>query len=69
MISRWRGNISSPKVRSSASGILLEDLKAYLGETEVTEFGFHTDAVTKEEAEALKALAGTICTGRAQEYQ
>lgn len=53
MISRWRGNISSPKVRSSASGILLEDLKAYLGETEVTEFGFHTDAVTKEEAETL----------------
>lgn len=43
----------SPKVRSSASGILLEDLKAYLGETEVMEFGFHTGAVTEEEVEAL----------------
>lgn len=43
----------SPKVRSSASGILLEDLKAYLGETEVMEFGFHTGAVTEQEAEAL----------------
>lgn len=43
----------SPKVKSSASGILLEDLKVYLGETEVMEFGFHTGAVTGEEVEAL----------------
>lgn len=43
----------SPKVKSNASGILLEDLKAYLGEAEVMEFGFHTGAVTEEEAEAL----------------
>lgn len=43
----------SPKTKSSASGALLEDLKAYLGEAEVMEFGFHTDTVTGEEAEAL----------------
>lgn len=43
----------SPKVKSGASGILLEDLKAYLGEAEVMEFGFHTGAVTGKEAEAL----------------
>ncbi len=44
----------SPKVKFSASGTLLEDLKPYLGEkTDVMEFGFHTGAVTEEEAESL----------------
>lgn len=43
----------SPKVKSSASGTLLEDLRACLEETEVMEFGLHTDAVTREEAETL----------------
>lgn len=43
----------SPKVKSGASGILLEDLKVYLGEAEVMEFGFHTGAVTGEETEVL----------------
>lgn len=43
----------SPKVSSSASRSLLEDLKAYLGETETVEFGFHTDNAAKEKAEEL----------------
>ncbi len=43
----------SPKERGSASGILLEDLKAYLQDTEAVEYGFHTSAAAKEMAEAL----------------
>ncbi len=43
----------SPKVKSSNSGILLEDLKAYLVETEAVEFGLHTGTAAKEKAEAL----------------
>lgn len=43
----------SPKVKGSASGTLLEDLKAYLSETEIVEIGFHTGAVAKETTEIL----------------
>ena len=43
----------SPKVKGSASGILLEDLKAYLQETEAVDYGFHTAAAAKEMTEVL----------------
>jgi len=44
----------SPKANSSASGVLLEDLKGYWGEeAEVVNFGFHSAAVSKEVIEEL----------------
>ncbi len=43
----------SPRVKGSASGILLEDLKAYLQETEAVDYGFHTAAAAKEMTEVL----------------
>lgn len=47
----------SPKVKNSASGALLEDLKGYLGEkAEVVDFGFHSDAVSDE---VIQELTGT----------
>lgn len=44
----------SPKVKKSASGMLLESLKAYLGETEMLELGFHGSSVSGQEAEVLR---------------
>lgn len=39
----------SPKVKNSASGTLLEDLKGYLEQkAEVVNFGFHSAAITEE---------------------
>ncbi len=47
----------SPKVKNSASGVLLEDLKGYLGEkAEVADLGFHSDAVSDE---VIQELTGT----------
>ena len=44
----------SPKVKSSASGALIEDLKGYLGEkAEVVEVGCHTATLTKEVIEKM----------------
>ncbi|MDE7252709.1 MAG: NAD(P)H-dependent oxidoreductase [Acetatifactor sp.] len=44
----------SPKVKSSASGALIEDFKGYLGEkAEVVEVGFHTTTLTKEVIEEM----------------
>ena len=45
----------SPKVNSSASGTLLEDLKGYWSEkAEVVDFGFHSSTISKE---VIKELA------------
>ena len=47
----------SPKVNSSASSVLLEDLKGYWREdAEVVSFGFHSAAIPKE---VIEELAGT----------
>ncbi len=44
----------SPKVKSSASSALLDDLKGYFAENaEVVNFGFHSSAITKEVIEEL----------------
>ncbi len=44
----------SPKVNNSTSGVLLEDLKGYLGENaEVVNFEFHSAAVSREVIEEL----------------
>lgn len=44
----------SPKVKQSASGALLEDIKGYIsGKAEVVEIGFHTSAVSDEAVEEL----------------
>lgn len=44
----------SPKVNSSASNTLLEDVKQYLGENaEVINFGFHSPTISKEVIEEL----------------
>lgn len=44
----------SPKVKNSASGALLEDLKGYLGEkAEVVDFSFHAATISKEIIEVL----------------
>ena len=53
----------SPKVKDSASGVLLEDLTAYLGsQADVVNFGFHSSAVSKEEITELeKADAWVFC--------
>ena len=49
----------SPKVKNSASGALLEDLKGYFSETnEILDFGFHTtDVSDKAKAELNTADA------------
>lgn len=44
----------SPKVKNSASGTLLEDIKGYVGEkAELVEFGFHSPSVSTETIDAL----------------
>ena len=44
----------SPKVKNSASGTLLEDIKGYLGEkAELIEFGFHASVLSNETLDAL----------------
>lgn len=51
----------SPKVRDSASGILLEDLKEYLGKkAETAELGFHTAALSAETMEELAATDALV---------
>lgn len=46
----------SPKAKDSAGGILLEDLKGYLGEeAEVVQLGFRSSAVSEEVIEELSA--------------
>lgn len=49
----------SPKVKNSASGALLEDLKSYFSETnDILDFGFHTtDVSEKVKAELMTADA------------
>lgn len=45
----------SPKVNSSTSGILLEDIKGYVGENaEVIRLGFHSTTISQEVIEELK---------------
>lgn len=47
----------SPKGHNSTSGMLLEDLKGYLGDgAEVVNFGFHSTAISRE---VIEELAGT----------
>lgn len=44
----------SPKVKNSASGTLLDDLKSYFGEqTEIVEFGFHASTMPSGAIEEL----------------
>lgn len=46
----------SPKAKDSASGVLLEDLKGYLGEkAETVQLGFHSSGVSEEVIEELSA--------------
>ena len=46
----------SPKVKDSASGVLLKDVKGYLGEkAETVQLGFHSSAVSEEVIEELSA--------------
>ena len=47
--------IGSPKVNNSASSILLEDIKRYVGENaEVTRLGFHSPTISQEVIEELE---------------